>query len=263
MNKIVVDKEKVDANVDDAIETIYIPKKSLFDITTISLNIKDNTNLFLNVNSNNTKLKININVSKNILFNLNIETKGSNGKIRYHYDIDEFSSVNVLKYNSVDKINEMVEVNLNGAYSKIDYLFKSISNNKESYDYMILHNAKNTESNIRNHGVNINSSMIVQVATTVPKNIIDCKCNQFNRIINLTNNKCEIRPILYIDNDLVDANHSALIGDFEEDELFYLESRGISKKEAYNLLTRGFLLSGVEDETIKKDIEDDLNKYWR
>ena len=55
MNKIVVDKEKVDANVDDAIETIYIPKKSLFDITTISLNIKDNTNLFLNVNSNNTK----------------------------------------------------------------------------------------------------------------------------------------------------------------------------------------------------------------
>ena len=105
--------------------------------------------------------------------------------------------------------------------------------------------------------------MSIQISSSIDKNITNCTCNQFNRIINLTNNKCEIRPILYIDNEEVTANHSALIGDFEEDELFYLESRGISKKDAYNLLIKGFLSSGIEDNEIKKNIEDDLNKYWR
>ena len=157
----------------------------------------------------------------------------------------------------------MVSVNLNGYESKIDYLFKSISTKKESYDYTILHNYKNTVSNIKNHGVNVSGNMSIQISSSIDKNITDCTCNQFNRIINLTDNKCEIRPILYIDNEEVTANHSALIGDFEEDELFYLESRGISKKDAYNLLIKGFLSSGIEDNDIKKNIEDDLNKYWR
>lgn len=263
MNKIVVDKEKIDTNIDDTIKVDYKAKESLFDITTITLNIKDDTSLKLFVNLDNTKLKLDINIPKSIECILYIETKGNNGKIRYHYDIDEESKLKVIKYNSINNINEMVEVNLNGDYSKCDYLFKSISRDKESYDYNVMHNAKNTESNIKNHCVNVTGSVNIRVSSTVPKNITDSICNQFNRIINLTNNKCEISPILYIDNDLVDANHSALIGDFEEDEIFYLESRGIEKKDAYNLLTKGFLLSGVESDEIKKDIEDDLDKYWR
>ena len=263
MNKIVVDKEKLDTNIDNTIEVDYKAKESLFDITTITLNIKDNTSLLLCANLDNTKLKIDINITKNVSCFLYIETKGSNGKIKYHYDIEKESSVNVIKYNSICNINEMVEINLNGEYSKCDYLFKSISRDKESYDYQIVYNAKNTDSNIKNHCVNTTGSVNIRVSSTVPKNITDCVCNQFNRIINLTNNKCEISPILYIDNDIVDANHSALIGDFEEDELFYLESRGIDKNNAYNLLTKGFLLSGVDYDDIKKDIEDDLDKYWR
>ena len=126
-----------------------------------------------------------------------------------------------------------------------------------------MHNMKNTISNIKNNLVNVSGTSSIQISSSVDKNITDCTCNQFNRIINLTNNKCEIRPILYIDNDLVDANHSALIGDFEEDEIFYLESRGIDKSNAYNLLIKGFLNSGLDDEDLKKKIEDDLNTYRR
>lgn len=263
MNKIILDKEKIINNKDNSIDVRYIAKESLFDISTIKIDIKDNTSLFLDIKVDNTKLKIDINVINNVKCNLYIETNGTNGKIRYQYNLDELSDIRVVKYNRVNKINEMVEVNLNGINSKIDYLFKSISKEKESYDYQIIHNKKNTYSNIRNHGVNITGSMNIQISSKVNKGINDCVCNQFNRIINLTDNKCEIRPILYIDNDLVDANHSALIGDFEEDELFYLESRGIDKKNSYNLLTRGFLISGVDYDTLKKDIEYDLDKYWR
>ena len=264
MNKIVVDKEKLKSvDINDDINVTLTPRKSLFDICLVSIDIKDNTDLYLYINSNTTKLKININVNANLLCKLYIITSGSDAKIGYSYNIGENSEICVIKYNRVDNIKEMVEINLNGNESKIDYLFKSISTRKESYDYAIFHNYKNTVSNIKNHGVNVSGNMSIQISSSIDKNITNCTCNQFNRIINLTNNKCEIRPILYIDNEEVTANHSALIGDFEADEVFYLESRGISKKDAYNLLIKGFLSSGIEDNEIKKNIEDDLNKYWR
>lgn len=264
MNKIVVNRESLDSvDIDESISVDFTKKKSLFDISIISIDIKYSTTLYLDINTSTTKLKIGINVLSNVNFKLFINVEGNDSKIRYTYNIDDNSNISVTKYNRVDNIKEMVEVNLNGIGANIDYLFKSICTSKELYDYNIIHNTKNTISNIKNNLVNVSGSASVQISSSVDKNIIDCTCNQFNRIINLTNNKCEIRPILYIDNDLVDANHSALIGDFEEDELFYLESRGISKKDAYNLLIKGFLSSGIKDDDIKKKIDNDLNKYWR
>ena len=52
----------------------------------------------------------------------------------------------------------------------------------------------------------------------------------------MTENKCIIKPNLFIDEEDVVANHSALIGTFSSDEIFYLMSRGISKEESFNLL---------------------------
>ena len=264
MNKIVVNRELIESkNIDSAIDITLKKKESLFDISIITINISDDTTLYLDINTDTTKLKIDFNVNSNISFKLYINVYGNDSKIRYAYNIDENSLVSVIKYNRVDNIKEMVEVNLNGINANIDYLFKSICTSKELYDYMIMHNTKNTVSNIKNNLVNVSGTSSIQISSSVDKGITDCTCNQFNRIINLTNNKCEIRPILYIDNDLVDANHSALIGDFEEDELFYLESRGIDKSNAYNLLIKGFLNSGIDDVELKKKIEDDLNKYRR
>ena len=58
---------------------------------------------------------------------------------------------------------------------------------------------------------------------------------------------------------MVDANHSALIGDFDASELFYLQTMGISKKEAHNLLIKGFLLSDITFDKIKDKILVDIN----
>lgn len=265
MNKILVVNDEIDEKqLDDKVIVCLNKKQNIFEINTIKINILSTTDLFLTIDINKlSKLQFDISIFKNANVNLYIKTIGSKGKIKYNYYLDEYSNVNIIKYNKIDVINEMVEINLNGIYSTIDYLFKSICKEKECYDYAIFHNAKNTNSNIKNNGVNLSGIMNIQISSSVPENIIDCICNQYNRIINLTNNKCEIRPILYIDNDQVDANHSALIGDFESEELFYLETMGISKLDAYNLLIRGFLLSGINFDLIKKQIEEDINEYWR
>ena len=66
-------------------------------------------------------------------------------------------------------------------------------------------------------------------------------CNQSSRIINLDEGKSSIKPNLFIDEFDSIANHSAYTGPFDEKLLFYLETKGISKKEAFNLLLNGFM----------------------
>lgn len=49
-------------------------------------------------------------------------------------------------------------------------------------------------------------------------------------------------PELEIENNEVKASHSASVGMIDEEQLFYLETRGISRMEAENLIIKGFLV---------------------
>ena len=42
------------------------------------------------------------------------------------------------------------------------------------------------------------------------------------------------------------CNHSCYIGHFKEEEMFYLKSRGLNKKESERLLAKAFLLSNMD-----------------
>ena len=85
--------------------------------------------------------------------------------------------------------------------------------------------------------------MDYNVEGIVDKEFSNCICNQENQIINLKSGKSKISPILKIDNYNVDSNHSAYIGRFSEEKLFYMMSRGLSRKKAYCLLLNGFLVN--------------------
>ena len=265
MNKIdVVNDKIVEKKINKNIIVDEQLKSDLFGINKIAIKVLKNSDIILNIDVEKLiKLQIDINIKENCNCNMYIYTNGEKAKIKYTFSILENNNLNIFKYNDVTSINEMVEINLDGYNAKIDYLFKSIGKNKESYDYAIFHNYKNTYSSIKNNCVNLTGFVNIQISSNIPKDIIDCICNQYNRIINLTNNKCEIRPILYIDTDSVDANHSALIGDFEAEELFYLETMGISKDDAYKLLINGFLINGINDKFLSKKISETIKKYWR
>ena len=265
MNKIKIDKDKFYSNITKKIDAEYIKNEGLFSINELKLVIKKDVKLDLQLNIKaDTKLNIRINVEKNTKFDFNIYVEGVSGKIQYKYVLNENSSCNVLKYQNVDTIKEMVSVELNGEKANINYNFKTIGNNKETYDYYIYHNYKNTISNIKNNGVSIkNGNITYQVSTFIPKDKTECIANQNNRIINLTNNKCEIKPNLYIDCDDVEASHSALIGKFSDEEMFYMQSRGIDYENALKLLITGFLSSDITDKNILNKINKNIKKYWR
>ena len=266
MNKIKIVNDNLEkVSVDDSIQIEYYQKEGLFAINEIKINIIKNTTFDILLNLKvDSRLNFTINIKDNINVNLNILTKGSTGKVQYKYNLDSNSCCNVFKFQDVDSIKEMIIVNLNGIKSNFDYNFKTISNKKETYDYHIFHNEVNSISNIKNNGVCIQDGEIIyQVSSFIPKDIKGCIANQSNRIINLTNNKCEIKPNLYIDCNDVEAKHSALIGKFSDEEMFYIQSRGITYDEALKLLITGFLVSDIKDKNILKEINKNIEKYWR
>lgn len=266
MNKIVVYGDNLQkANVSKNINVEYYQKECLFAINELKINVKNDSDLEIEINlEENTKLNFSINIEENVNLNLNVLTKGEIGKVQYKYNLSKNSSCNVFKFQNVDSIKEMIVVNLNEENAKFDYNFKTISHKKETYDYHIFHNSKNTISNIKNNGVCIDDGLIIyQVSSFVPKDITGCVVNQNNRIINLTDNKCEIMPNLYIDSHDVEASHSALIGKFSDEEMFYIQSRGIDYKSALKLLITGFLTSDISDKKILKEIQKNIEMYWR
>lgn len=233
-------------------------------IKTLKIQILEDTELFIDYKFKDlTKLEIIIELNKNTKLKLHELKRGIESKIRTKYILEENARLDVIKFNDVKGVNENVIVNLNGKNATINYIFKTISNSKEKYDLTIYHNESNTESFIKNNGVAIKEGKIkLNVSSFVPNGKKECNVNQINRIINLTNNKCQISPNLYIDEYDVCANHSALIGKFSDSEMFYLQSRGIEEKEALMLLIKGFILGDVTLEKMRQKIIDKI-EYWR
>ena len=158
----------------------------------------------------------------------------------YHFVIDK--SVNT-------------KINLEGENSKVVYHLSIISNKDNTCKIDVNHVKSNTESKIICHGVNMqNESLEFNVTGLVPKNVSKCICNEDNEIINLKNGKSVIKPNLLIRNYDTFSNHSAYIGEFNKEKMFYLESRGISKEAATRLLMKGLLLGDAcKEEKIVKE----------
>jgi Fe-S cluster assembly scaffold protein SufB len=267
MNKIkIVNDIIIDSSIDDSIEVTVLEKNDFFSVNSIKLKIIKDTNLEIEYNSDDdVKIDIFINVFENVNFNLFEHRSGHKTKVQYKYYLEENSYSKINKFYTSDSVQELDIINLNGVGAQIDYNFKTISTGCEKYDLMIYHNYRNTVSNINNNGVNIkDGSLVFNITSIVLNDKKGCLLNQNNRIVNLNNNKCEVNPNLLVEENDVEANHSALIGRFSDEEMFYLQSRGISETLALNLLIKGFLIDGLTiDDDQKSRVNQIIDNYWR
>ena len=262
MNKIIINGEDIKIENNDGIEIIALEASKFLNVQSVKIKVLKDTDIVIYANNVDIKLDFYFNVLKGVKVNVYEYKHDGDYKFQYKYYLEENSFLNVEKLNDGKDIREMNLINLNGENAEVKCNLKTISKVNEKYNFLVYHNAKNTVSNILNNGVNIlNGVLEFNVSGFVSNGVTGCDINQSARIINMTDNTCVIKPNLFIDEEDVIANHSALIGIFSEDEIFYLMSRGISKKDAENLLIKGFLLNGVTYH--KKVLKDIINKYWR
>lgn len=180
--------------------------------------------------------------NQNIIYNLETNSK----LIVYQYGFD---------------IDNNIVINLNGENSEVEYHYSIISYKNHKYNIIVNHNNKNTISNIYNHGLNIlNNNLDFNVIGKVLKDSSKCICNQENQIINIKDGNSTILPNLLIDNYDVISTHSAYIGKFKDELIFYLMSRAISRKASYELLIKSFLINSSDSNEDLKKLESEIKK---
>ena len=249
MNRIIISNNQFDLkNIE------YKYKEDL--INKLKLKIIKNTKLELIIDKE-IKLDVSIELLDNVKLDL-VVIKKEKTKILTKYKLNKNSILNITEISDSDIINERNIVDLNGTNSKINFILKTVCKNNEKYDIVVNHNNKNTASDIITNGVNISGNLYFTVTSYVLNGNKNCVVNQQNRIINLTDKECLIRPNLLIDEVDVIANHSALIGSFKDEELFYMQRLGINKTMANKLLIEGFIKN-----KINKNLANHFKKYWR
>ena len=95
--------------------------------------------------------------------------------------------------------------------------------------------------------------------------------DQTTKILTIGSVDAKINPNMYIEEDSVEAKHGSVISSFNEEEIFYLTSRGIPEEEAIYLLIKGFIFSNLilnmENKAIIYDCINSIRRWiyesWR
>ncbi len=184
-------------------------------------------------------------------------------RVKNKYFLQEHSNLLVFKFYNNKKCREEIVFNLDGEYAKVNYHFSNICRDTEEYKIIINHNKLHTYSNISNRSIAIEGRTDFTIDSILPKKSIGCVLNQDTKIINLGENHSTIRPNMYIDLNDVEARHGSVIGRFNDEEIFYLMSRGIDYNNSIKLLVRGYIFSNlVMDMDSMTKITNIINKYW-
>ena len=193
--------------------------------------IDDNKTYFLEITEIS---KFTINVEKNIEAKLVIYSNN----IDYNLDINLDNNSHLIINSLNNNVSNNIIINLL-ENSCIEYNYSIVSNNDSLNKIIVNHLNKNSKSIICNNGVNLeNNKLFFEIDGIIGKDIINCEAGQYSKIINYKDGNSKIIPNLIVDNNDVIANHSAYIGGFSEEDIFYIKSRGISEQEMYRLLYR-------------------------
>lgn len=199
------------------------------------VNIKENS-LVTRYVENGSHVHEKIEITENVIVN-----KDANIKCAY-VELDDYSTISKIEY---DLCGEGANVNLRLA---------SLSKEKEkkSYEMTLNHKAPNTFGDMDNYGiVKSQAALIIDGIGRIEKGMYQSSTHQTNKII-VFDPQCvaKANPYLYIDDYDVKASHGASVGKIDEDHLYYLQSRGLSKQDAMHLVTYGYFLPVLEFITV-------------
>ena len=136
-------------------------------------------------------------------------------------------------------------VNLMEENAACDWHLASLGNSdsKKVFDISFNHEVGHTTAIMNNYGVARDNSHItftgvnhIKEHASKSKTVQNAKIIVFDEKASGT-----ASPILKIDENDVQASHAAVVGQLNNNHMFYLMSRGLTKKEAKSLITLGYL----------------------
>ncbi len=142
-----------------------------------------------------------------------------------------------------DDLKVVVNLQDVNARCQINCAYLTNKNNKINIDIKVLHKSKNTTSEQHIKGIATDESRVsFKGIIEIPKSSQKCDGRQHHRGLVLSPKaKIEATPQLEIWADDVVCSHGSAIGPLDVNQLFYLQTRGLSESEAKKILLSSFL----------------------
>ncbi len=281
MESIVIKNHQITSSIPDGFtfenQKLIIPKNNQYqDPIKITLEDDNNEELTIIV-SENTSIKIILEIaSQDVLENtykLNLIAK-ENSKVKYllvselesnkalldhYFTAERYAMLNLIGAFVSNVIDAKMHVELVGEGAEVNMRAVAVSSDQhvQNIDVSIVHKAPNTFGDMTNIGIaNKNGKIILNGVEKIEKGMKNANAFQtLKGIITSDTAVVEVNPILLIDEYDVKAGHGATIGKIEEDQLYYLQSRGLTRAEAEKLIINGFLqpiIDEIDDEPLRE-----------
>lgn len=156
---------------------------------------------------------------------------------------------------------------LMGEGSYADTKTVSVGRGKQIQNFTtnVIHFGKNSDGQILKHGVMKDAATsIFNGVSKIEHGATKANGEQTERVLMLSEKaRGDANPILLIDEDDVTAGHAASVGKIDPLQMFYLMSRGLTKRESERLIIHGFLAPVVSElpvESVKEQLYDVIER---
>ncbi len=234
--------------------------------TSIEINIDENKTssivLVYKEGAGNVKLTANVknNASLTILSltqtneNLNIDevfNVSKEGKLNVAYgDLNAA----VLNRNAVYKLDKAADASVVSA---------TVANTTKTINLRCEHTHSHATSDMKNFSVVLeNGEISITNTGHISKGAYLSKAHQVTRVlVNGDKQKATVTPLLLIDENDVEASHATSIGQLDENQLYYMQSRGLSRNQATQLIAIGYLMpitEVIDDNELKEYLKNQI-----
>mgnify|MGYP004569191361 CR=1 FL=1 len=175
--------------------------------------------------------------------------------------VDEYASVTCAYVDFAASNNiDAYTYHLTGKHAEVRLRLAVIASEKtrKKKQVKVVHEAPYSMSNMDNYGIAKDAgSLHIDGIGTITKGNHKSSSHQVNKIL-MFNDDCQAQanPYLYIDEYDVDAGHGASVGKIDDEQLYYLQSRGLSKEQALHLITLGYftpIMEYITNEQVKEE----------
>ncbi len=160
------------------------------------------------------------------------------------YNIGQSSEVKIA-YAHLNDIEgtQNIDIKLVGEHSKVEIASGIIASNTLDITMNVEHHAKHSYANMEHYAVvSDNAKFKLYAVGKICEKMSGSQAHQTTRVLTMAkNHHCEVTPVLIIDENDVAASHANSIGQPDDLQLYYLQSRGLTIQQALNLIANGYL----------------------
>ena len=212
--------------------------KKYVSLNQTDLNITSNENYI--INNGSLDILVKSGVATNLLTYNTFENVNLNLTVEKDAIVNIYQIINT---ESNSNISCVVDLKEQGATINQMVVLLGSKNSEINTDIKIYHNTNHTNSDLKVYAIVKDEAKInLDNNAYIKKTSYQSVSHQSAKGLNLSKTaKILVNPNLYIDEYDVMASHGVAMGSLNQDDLFYLMSRGLTKEEASNIVIMGFI----------------------